>query len=77
MQDIPTGGYGFVPGNMNHSAACKGETDFLLYGIGPRLNNWLPASNGSTGGTGRRPICRRQSGEGVDVQRLAERSVVG
>ncbi len=43
MQDIPTGGYGFVPGRMNHFALCKGETDILVYGIGPRINNWIGA----------------------------------
>ena len=47
MQDIPTGGYGFVPGRMNHFAVCKGETDILVYGVGPRLNNWIPASIGN------------------------------
>jgi hypothetical protein len=47
-QDIPTGGYGFVPGRMNHFAVCKGETDILVYGIGPRINNWVSVSSGSS-----------------------------
>lgn len=42
-QDIPTGGYGLVPGRMHHFAVCKGETDIFVYGIGPRLNNWVGA----------------------------------
>ena len=58
MQDIPTGGYGFVPARMNHFAACKGETDFLVYGIGPRLNNWLPGSSGGALGAGGKPFER-------------------
>jgi hypothetical protein len=44
MQDIPTGGYGLVPGRLHHFASCKGDTDFFVYGIGPRLNYWVPAS---------------------------------
>lgn len=43
LKDIPTGGYGLVPGRMNHFALCKGDTDFLVYGTGPRLNNWTSA----------------------------------
>jgi len=35
MPDIPTGGYGFMPGRMHHFGLCKGETDILVYGIGP------------------------------------------
>jgi hypothetical protein len=44
-RDIPTGGYGLVPARMHHFAVCKGETDILVYGIGPRLNNWLAAAS--------------------------------
>jgi len=43
-RDIPAGGYGLVPGRMNHFAMCRGETDFFVYGIGPRLNYWVPAA---------------------------------
>jgi len=43
LKDIPTGGYGLVPGGMNHFALCKGDTDILVYGTGPRLNNWISA----------------------------------
>jgi hypothetical protein len=56
MQDIPSGGYGLVPGRMNHFALCKGETDILVYGIGPRLNNWISADN--TPGAQAKPISR-------------------
>jgi hypothetical protein len=45
-RDIPAGGYGLVPGRMNHFAVCGGETDFVVYGTGPRLNYW------SSGGPG-------------------------
>jgi hypothetical protein len=58
MQDIPTGGYGLVPGRMNHFALCKGETDIIVYGIGPRLNNWIKASSASTLGAGAKPVAR-------------------
>jgi len=58
MQDIPTGGYGFVPGRMNHFALCKGETDILVYGIGPRLNNWVSASSAGTPSAGTKPVAR-------------------
>jgi hypothetical protein len=58
MQDIPTGGYGFVPGRMNHFALCKGETDILVYGIGPRLNNWVSATNTGTPGAGTKPVVK-------------------
>ena len=58
LKDIPTGGYGLVPGRMNHfavcsvqgvivcsvqCAVCKGDTDILVYGTGPQLNNWIGA----------------------------------
>jgi len=33
-----------VPGRMNHFAVCRGETDFVVYGIGPRLNYWVAAA---------------------------------
>jgi hypothetical protein len=29
---------------MNHFAVCRGETDFVVYGIGQRLNHWIPAA---------------------------------
>ena len=43
LKDIPTGGYGLVPGRMNHFALCKRDTDILVYGTGPRLNNRISA----------------------------------
>jgi hypothetical protein len=56
MQDIPTGGYGLVPGRVNHFALCRGETDFFVYGIGPRLNYWISAPNaGASGGRAKPP----------------------
>jgi len=44
MQDIPTGGYGFMPRQMHHFGLCKGETDILVYGVGPFRINWIGAS---------------------------------
>jgi hypothetical protein len=49
LVDIPLHGFGLVPARMNHFALCKGETDIVVYGIGPRLNHWIPA-----GGAGER-----------------------
>jgi quercetin dioxygenase-like cupin family protein len=43
MREIPSGGYGFVPAGMHHFAVCKGETEMIMYGVGPRLNYWVPA----------------------------------
>ena len=57
-QDIPTGGYGFVPGRMNHFALCKGDTDILVYGIGPRLNNWVGATSADTLDSSAKPTAK-------------------
>ena len=54
-QDIPAGGYGLVPGRMNHFALCRGDTDFFVYGIGPRLNYWTAADSSTSGGQGKPP----------------------
>ncbi|MGB2891091.1 MAG: cupin domain-containing protein [Candidatus Acidiferrales bacterium] len=35
LRDLPTGGYGLMPAHMHHFGLCKGETDLLVYGIGP------------------------------------------
>jgi quercetin dioxygenase-like cupin family protein len=39
-QDIPAGGYGFMPRRMHHFGQCKGDTDILVYGVGPFIN-WI------------------------------------
>ena len=44
MQDIPTGGYGFMPARMHHFGLCKGETEILVYGVGPFQINWVANS---------------------------------
>jgi hypothetical protein len=41
MQDIATGGYGYMPSRMHHFGLCKGETDLLIYGIGPFQINFV------------------------------------
>jgi hypothetical protein len=38
---IPAGGYGFIPARLHHFAVCKGETEMIMYGVGPRLNYWV------------------------------------
>jgi hypothetical protein len=43
MQDIPAGAYGFMPRRMHHFGLCKGETDILVYGVGPFQINWVEA----------------------------------
>jgi hypothetical protein len=59
LVDIPFNGFGLVPGRMNHFSLCKGETDILIYGVGPRLNHWIPAAGADAGaGSG---IARRDN----------------
>jgi hypothetical protein len=43
MQDIATGSYGFMPRRMHHFGLCKGDTDILVYGVGPFQINWISA----------------------------------
>src|SRR5215470_17826129 len=43
-RDISAGSYGFVPKGMHHFAICKGETEMVMYGAGPRLNYWIGAA---------------------------------
>jgi hypothetical protein len=43
LQDMPTGGYTFMPRRMHHFGLCKGETDVLIYGTGPFQINFLGA----------------------------------
>jgi hypothetical protein len=45
MQDIPTGSYGFMPRLMHHVGQCKGDTDLLVYGVGPLQINWISGAN--------------------------------
>ncbi len=46
MQEIPTRGYGFMPRRMHHFGQCKGETDILVYGVGPFKINWIAGKTG-------------------------------
>jgi hypothetical protein len=56
LVDIPFDGFGLVPGRMNHFALCRGETDIVVYGVGPRLNNWIPAAGvGARAGNAKPP----------------------
>lgn len=41
LQDIATGSYGFMPRRMHHFGQCKGDTDILVYGVGPFHINWI------------------------------------
>ena len=43
MQDIPTGGYGYLPSHMHHFGQCKGDTIVLVYGVGPFTIHWVSA----------------------------------
>ncbi len=47
MQDIAAGGYGFMPRQMHHFGQCKGDTDILVYGIGPFQINWIGGPSGA------------------------------
>jgi len=41
MQEISTGSYGFMSRRMHHFGQCKGDTDILVYGVGPFQINWI------------------------------------
>ena len=41
FQDLTTGSYGFMPARAHHFGQCKGETDILVYGVGPFQINWV------------------------------------
>jgi quercetin dioxygenase-like cupin family protein len=45
MQEVTAGGYGFMPRRMHHFGQCKGDTDILLYGVGPFQINWISGAN--------------------------------
>jgi hypothetical protein len=45
MQEISAGSYGFMPRHMHHFGQCKGDTDILVYGVGPFQINWISAAN--------------------------------
>ena len=47
LHDLTAGSYGFMPKRMRHFGRCEGETDILVYGIGPfRVNFISPSSPG-------------------------------
>ena len=48
MQEISAGGYGFMPRRMHHFGQCKGDTDILVYGVGPFQINWISAAEKMT-----------------------------
>jgi len=41
MQKISAGVYGFMPRRMHYLGQCKGDTDILVYGVGPFQINWI------------------------------------
>ncbi len=41
MHDMVTGAYGYMPARVHHFGQCKGETDLIVYGIGPFKLIWL------------------------------------
>lgn len=40
-KDMPTGTYGYMPAHVHHFGMCKGDTNTLIYGIGPFQLNWI------------------------------------
>jgi hypothetical protein len=52
LRDMPTGAYGFMPRQMHHFGMCKGETDVLVYGIGPFQINWVSAASANKAKSG-------------------------
>jgi hypothetical protein len=45
MQEISAGGYGYMSRRMHHFGQCKGDTDILVYGVGPFQINWISGAN--------------------------------
>jgi quercetin dioxygenase-like cupin family protein len=52
MQEIAAGSYGFMPRHMHHFGQCKGDTDILVYGVGPFQINWISGGEQDKGGVG-------------------------
>ncbi|HXW88956.1 MAG TPA: cupin domain-containing protein [Terriglobales bacterium] len=50
MQEISAGSYGFMPRRMHHFGQCKGDTDILVYGVGPFQINWISGPGTSAAG---------------------------
>jgi len=52
MQEISAGSYAFMPRHMHHFGQCMGDTDILVYGVGPfqiKLDQCGEQDNGSVG----------------------------
>jgi hypothetical protein len=47
LQDLTPGSYGFMPASARHFGQCKGETDILVYGVGPFQINWVSSPEGA------------------------------
>jgi len=48
MQEVSTGSYGFMSRRMHHFGQCKGDTDILVYGVGPFQINWISTATKMT-----------------------------
>lgn len=47
-RDMATGTYAYMPARMRHFGVCKGDTDLLIYRMGPFKTNWLSPKKPST-----------------------------
>jgi hypothetical protein len=54
LRDLTAGSYGFMPKRMHHFGLCKGESEVLVYGIGPFRVNYISSS-----GAGQRQPARK------------------
>jgi oxalate decarboxylase/phosphoglucose isomerase-like protein (cupin superfamily) len=48
MLDMATGTFGYMPAHVHHFGLCKGETDVLVYGMGPFKLNFLGPAGAAT-----------------------------
>lgn len=48
MHDMAPGTYGYMPARVHHFGLCEGETDLLVYGIGPFKLNFLGPAGAAT-----------------------------
>ena len=48
LRELMSGTYGFMPRRVHHFGMCKGETDMLVYGIGPFVINYVGAAGAAT-----------------------------
>jgi hypothetical protein len=59
VKDISVGSYGFMPRRMHHFGLCKGDTDILVYGVGPFQINWISGPSKNTASNPSKPSTQK------------------